>query len=188
MKLLPYEIWRDIPGCPGYQVSNNNGFRGPTRKTNAKWVLGKRKKRAVGINGKTIEYHILVAKAFPEVCGEWFDDCNVHHSNFNPYDNRPENLVVLTATEHSKLHYQETIPDTFKKPTHKRIEGIKKALTGRRATEKHKPILQLTPNGELVKEWDCISDVTKNGYSPGNVCYCCKGHLRTAYGYMWRYK
>ena len=31
-------------------------------------------------------------------------DEDIHHLNFNKIDNRPENIVILTKSEHSKLH------------------------------------------------------------------------------------
>ena len=179
------EVWRDVVGYEGVSVSNKNGF-----KHNNKTYCGRinRGYRSVSL-GKNSEilYHILVAKAFPEICGEWFEGCEVHHKDFNKLNNVPENLIILSSSEHHKLHYQY-MSDTFKKPSPKRNESIRKALIGRRAIERHIPILQLTLNRELVKEWECIKDVESEGYSPGNVCWCCKGRLKTAYGYIWRYK
>jgi len=32
---------------------------------------------------------------------------HVHHDNGVPWDNRPENIELLTASEHSKLHFEE---------------------------------------------------------------------------------
>lgn len=34
-------------------------------------------------------------------------DYNVHHKNSIPWDNRPENIELLTKSEHSRRHYQE---------------------------------------------------------------------------------
>ena len=36
----------------------------------------------------------LVAMAFPEICGEWFEGCVVDHINGDPTDDRAENLRV----------------------------------------------------------------------------------------------
>lgn len=181
-------IWKPVKGVESrYEISNDNQFRNKKRGV---LISGRIKKgyRTVWLGKNTGErgFHILVAQAFPEICGEWFEGCHVHHRNFDRLDNRPENLVVLSASEHTKLHY-ETQPDTFKKPTEKRSKSISKALTGRRAVEKHIPVVQLTKSGEIVKEWECISDIQKElGYSAGNICWVCKGKWKTAYGFLWQ--
>lgn len=43
---------------------------------------------------KTYKVHQLVAKAFPEICGEWFEGCEVDHINGITADNRAVNLRV----------------------------------------------------------------------------------------------
>lgn len=194
------EIWRPIEGYEGlYEVSNLERVRSLDRFVKNRFserkikghifegTINNRGYKKVRLSGKDYLVHILVAQAFPEICGEWFEGCSVHHKNFNKLDNRPENLIVLTHSEHSKLHYQYQ-PETFTKPSEKRSKSISKALTGRRAYYKHKPIVQLTKEGELVREWECITDVKKElGYSAGNICMCCKRQLKTAYGFLWQY-
>lgn len=180
------EEWKEVKSYPDYCISNKNGW-----KRKGKTVKGCVSKGyryvSVGKYKQKQLYHILVAKAFPEICGEWFEGCQVHHINHNSLDNRPENLVIISASEHSKIHYKDQ-PDSFKKPSAKRNASISKALKGRKAIEKYIPIIQLTKNNEFVKQWDCITDIQKElGYSAGNICWCCKGKLKTAYGFIWRY-
>lgn len=45
-------------------------------------------------NKRTFKVHQLVAKAFPEICGEWFDGCEIDHINGITTDNRAINLRV----------------------------------------------------------------------------------------------
>lgn len=47
--------------------------------------------------------HDLVARAFPEICGEWFDGCVVHHLNGVKTDNRATNLLIMSKQEHDRL-------------------------------------------------------------------------------------
>lgn len=53
--------------------------------------------------------HVIIARNYPEICGEWFDGCVVHHINGLKYDNRPENLKIMTKEEHTKWHTQTKI-------------------------------------------------------------------------------
>lgn len=53
---------------------------------------------------------------------------------------------------------------------------------------KSKQVIQLTILGEVIKKWDCISDVHKElGFNVTNICKVCKGKLTTAYGFKWSY-
>lgn len=181
------EIWKKIDGYEQYEISNQNGWRNVERNIQPKGTIQKGYRYvSLGKADGFCLYHILVAKAFPEICGKWFEGCQVHHINHNSLDNRPENLIVISASEHSKIHYQSK-SDSFKKSSEKRSMAISEALKGRRAVEKHKPIIQMSKDGDFICQWDCISDVKDAGYDPSNVCSCCKGKIKTAYGFKWQY-
>lgn len=179
------EVWREIEGHQGYFVSNQERLRHNDKLLQGRILRGRR--RVSFGRGTETDFHIVVAKAFPEICGTWFPGCHVHHIDFNKLNNKPENLKVLSEREHLQLHYQYQ-SDKFKKPSAEKSQAISKALSGKRAVHKHIPILQYSLDGELLKEWECISDVVSEGYRPGNVCWCCKGKLKTAYGFKWAYK
>ena len=44
--------------------------------------------------------------------------------------------------------------------------------------------------GNIIKEFDSARNAGKylNMKSPGNVTLCCRGKLKTCYGYRWKYK
>ena len=116
------------------------------------------------IKKKITPIHILVAKSFPEICGYWFDGCIVHHKNEIKTDNRAENLIVLTRDEHMKVH------NKGKKFTKERCENIRQSLIGKGIGHNNpnaKAILQLSENGDIIKEWLCMKECCKElGLSP----------------------
>lgn len=56
-------------------------------------------------DGSTVAYYRGVMMA--ELRRELRPDEHVHHLNHDPADDRPENLVVLSASEHQRLHERE---------------------------------------------------------------------------------
>ena len=57
---------------------------------------------------------------------------------------------------------------------------------GTRNEKIKKPILQYDLDGNLIREWKCAADV---GYEvQSNICTCLKGRIKSAYGYVWKYK
>ena len=52
-----------------------------------------------------------------------------------------------------------------------------------------KPILQYTKSGGFIREWKSTYDIERNlGYFHNCISYCCNGKLKSAYGYVWKYK
>ena len=113
------EEWRDIKGYEGlYQVSNEGRVRsldreniyesyGKTvvRKVKGKLLIPSKCGRQRDYNfvclckdscRKQQYIHSLVAKAFPEICGEWFEDAEVNHKDENKDNNSATNLEVCT--------------------------------------------------------------------------------------------
>lgn len=91
--------------------------------------------------------HILVAKAFPEICGEWFEGCHVHHKDHNPLNNRADNLQIMTAKDHIKLHRESEI--TKKRKANK---GEKNGFFGKHHSEETKEKLSKLHSGMKESE------------------------------------
>lgn len=52
-----------------------------------------------------------------------------------------------------------------------------------------KKVLQYTKDGVFVCEWHCIKDVeTTLGIPASNITACCKNKIKSAGGYIWKYK
>lgn len=189
------EIWRKVEGFENYMISNNNGWKRICKNKesfpNGRVNNGYRMVSLGKVNGKPIAqlYHILVAKAFPEICGEWFEGCVVHHKDFNRLNNVPENLVILTQSEHHKLHYQY-LDERFTKPSPLRNKNISKALKGKKKPERCNTYIQKKLDGTFVREYSSLEEIISVNHfsSMGNISSACSGKLQTAYGFIWERK
>lgn len=56
----------------------------------------------------------------------------------------------------------------------------------RGAAKRKKPILQYDKYGNFLKEYKGATDTGYN--TTANIIACCKGKIKSAYGYIWRYK
>ena len=186
------EIWRDIKGYEGvYQVSNLGQVKSLERKKLNRWKNGFKimKEKVlkpyknynnhlyVKLCNNTIKInfvHQLVAKAFPEICGEWFEGAEVHHKDLNPLNNNAENLIIISKERHRELHNNNPIS------IGRRIEGSKFQM---------KPIIQLTKDYVLVNFFSSINEAErKTGISHTKICLVCQWKRNTAGGFIWKYK
>ena len=190
MKLLPYEIWRDIPGFEGeYQASsmgnirsvgfvrdcydiNNSCFNGKVRHIKGKdrrpAVRGKNKDRlgmTLAKNGVLVQTSIarLVALTFipnPNNLPE------VNHKDENPKNNQVSNLEWCDRGYNNNY-----------------------GTRNKRVAEKlSRPIKQLTLSGELIRVWVSQQEIQRRtNYQQSCISDCCRGKQKTAYGYKWEF-
>ena len=103
------------------------------------------------------------------------------------YFKRPASeLIFVTRTMHWKLHREmfENIGRNGGKIGRKILGKKYGAINGKKRSI---PIIQLTKSGEFIKEWPSLNEAARQlGIS--NICQCCKGRLKSAGGFVWRYK
>ena len=58
-------------------------------------------------------------------------------------------------------------------------ERVAKALSKR--------VLQLTLDGDLIREWESTAECGRNGFDQGHVAACCLGKRKTHKGFLWMY-
>lgn len=58
----------------------------------------------------------------------------------------------------------------------------------RSAKARSKRVLQLSLNGDLIREWESTQECGRNGFNQGNVASCCRGERKTYKGFLWMYK
>ena len=99
--------------------------------------------------------------------------CRLHRLVAEAYIPNLENLSDVDHIDNDKTH---NYVNNLQWITHK--DNIRKS--------QNKHILQFSLDGELIREWECASDVGIEVQS--NIVTCLKGRRKTAYGYVWKYK
>ena len=174
------ERWRDVVGYEGlYKVSNLDRVKSVERQVK-KWdgnrtvperILKSAKDKdgyqRVGLHreGKTKHVHVhrLVGQAFltnPENLPQ------VNHKDEDKTNNNLSNIEFCDAKYN--VNY-----------------GTR---TERVVEKRSKPVIQLTLEGELIREWKSTNECGKNGYSQGHISACCIGERKSHKGYLWRFK
>lgn len=117
----------------------------------------------VKLNGHTVSVHKLIAFAFPEICGEYFEGAQVNHKDENPLNNCAENLEWCTPSYN--VHYGHRTEKT----SHK-IKQIK--------------------DGVLINVFKSVREAErKTGIYHSSISNCCKKkpHYNSAGGFSWEF-
>ena len=164
------EIYKDIKGYEGkYQVSNLGNVKSlhygnTTKEKLLKPVLHKDGYLFVSLgHDNTKAIHRLVAETFiPNLNNMPI----VNHKDENKQNNSVDNLEWCSYKYNSNYGTN--------------IERI--------AKNESKPINQYDLQGNFIKSWNSGTEIKRIlGYSNGNICSCCRGKQKTAYGYKWQY-
>ena len=165
------EIWKDIEGYEGYQVSNMGRVRSfkygkvrilkPVANKNGYLKVQLYKNNSL----KTIFIHRLVAMAFipnPNNLPQ------VNHKDEDKTNNIVSNLEWCDAKYNSNY-------GTARK---RMIEKIQKV------------VIQIDKNTNvIINIFPSLMEAKRQtGYNHGHICKCCKGKLKTTGGYKWSYK
>ena len=121
----------------------------------------------------------------------------VHHKDGNRINNDISNLTTLTNSQHAILHdfgnkygHVFSIKTKLKMSNARKGKPVPKDVAEKIKTALSKPILQLTKDNILVKEFSSIKEVKKElklsaGY---HISESANGKRKSAYGYIWRFK
>ena len=174
------EIWQDIEGYEGYQVSNLGRARSLDRmvkhsKCGLKTVKGKILNQATSTNGyqrvqlwkdgkqKNFQVHRLVYETF---CGEIPSGMQVNHINEDKTDNRLCNLNLMTQKENCNWGTRNE----------------------RSAKARSKQVVGYDSEGNVVVTFQSAMEAGRNGYTQSNISECCSGKRHQYKGLIWKFK
>lgn len=169
------EIWKDIPGYEGiYQVSNLGNVKSLQMYATGGYI--RRDKLLKPCNNGNGYFSVFLrkngkkhAKYIHRLVGEAFIDnpnkfrC-INHKDENKSNNRVENLEWCTHKYNNNYgSHREKLSKS------KRIK-----------------VNQYDLDGNFIKTWDGVR-IAMLSTKIGHISACCKGHYKTAGGYIWRY-
>lgn len=186
------EIWKDIPGYEGYyQISSCGNVKSLPKIKKIfceKEYITKEKILGVDKNSrgykriwlskegkrKRIFVHRMVAETFipnpdDKPCVNHID-CNIENNNVNNLEwcTKKENSEHAVKLGRTKWTEEQKINQR------KKFAKFKKSVIG------------ISKDGEKII-FSSLKDLKTIGYSPGDVCVCCKDKTKTYKGYKWEY-
>lgn len=174
------EIWRDVKGYEGlYQVSTKGNVKSVR---GGRWKTGKKDCLTPVITEtgyvhirlskdgkqKTYSVHRLVAQTF---IPNPFNLETVNHIDEDKTNNNVDNLEWMTMKENINYgsHNKRMASTLTNGPLSKMVN-------------------QYSVDDKLIKTFPSICEVRRVlGFATGNISKCCKGILKSAYGFKWKY-
>ncbi len=160
------EEWKDIVGYEGlYQISNYGRIINVNTGVLRRWAIthGGYCRVCLCKNGKTRMHfvHRIVWEAF---VGPIPEGMQINHINEIKTDNRLDNINLLTPSENQKW-----------------------GTINKRRNKKHqRRVVMCTLEGEELFTFFSIKDAAiETGIR--HICECCKGTIKSAGGYKWKY-
>lgn len=170
------EIWRPVVGYTNYEVSNQGRVRNARTGKILKAFNRCRGYYAVNLCRDKKHYltaiHRIVARAFPEICGEWFENCQINHKDENRSNNIATNLETCT------IAYNDNYGN--------RIKKIAEAITNNPKLSKQ--VAQYTIKGTLVAIYPSLHEAERQtGINHSNIAKVCSGKYSQCNGFIWTF-
>lgn len=201
---------------PNYTVSIDGVVTNTDTGVKLKWNINKRRNNETSVclckDGVVTRVKVshLVARAFPEICGEWFEGCEVDHIDTNRLNNNAYNLRVTDrkgnmANPITRKHISDGADrqarsermfgdkNPTRKPgywTEERRRKIGESQTRRyqeQGSSCSKAVRSINNEGEAT-DYESISDAFRlTGIPVCQISAACTGRQKTAHGLKWMF-
>lgn len=143
----------------------------------------------IKIKNKGVRRSHIIAQAFPEICGEWFEGAEVHHKDHNKTNDVPENLKVVSHSEHVLIHMDDHPGhEAWNKGKAWSVDTKKKMSKSalKRGRTHSKPVRVII--NDVVTIYDAASDASKaTGVDYRMISAYCTGRRRQPKGYIFEF-
>ena len=134
------------------------------------------------LNAKTVKVHRIVAQTFipnPD------NKPQINHIDGNKLNNCADNLEWCTNNENMKHSWDIGLRDRNKVADNMRLIAQKRKYKKGHHTRK---VGQYDKNNNLIKIWETQTEASKAvGVTSTSICNVCRGQIKSAGGYIWRY-
>ena len=166
------EIWKDIEGYEGkYMVSNF----GRVKSLKDRYGNYREKIFKPCNDGHGYYFVLLCSNGKPK-------PFKIHRLVAQTYIPNPDNLDQVNHKDENKqnncVNNLEWCTCKYNNCYGSRNERMSKSRSKKVACYK---------DGKIIKIYNAIKDVEKDGFYHSNVCRCCKGQYKSSGGYTWRY-
>ena len=162
-----------------YRNTGRAKLRKPVKRKDGYLVVGLSKNR----KKKTCSVHRLVAETFLP------NPDNLPQVNHKIEGKKGKKINMVIFNEDGSVNKERTtIEWVTQKENHNYgtiNERISKAMTNGKLSKR---VLQLSLDGELIREWPSTNECDRNGFNKGAVAACCRGELPHYKGFLWMYK
>ena len=176
------EIWKDIKGYDGfYQVSNKGNVKSLERIDGLGRTIKEKMLKPiicsnyyyVNLKKKNVQERFSIHKLVAEL---FIPDKN----NFKSMPDEDRNKINLIDLEVNHLDNDKKNNNVNNLEWCTRKYNINYSNT--------RKIIQCDLKGNVIKIWSSLAEASKYYKIPtSNICTCCKGKQKTAYGYKWKY-
>lgn len=176
------EIWKDVVGYEGYYQVSNKG------------------------NVKTVERTVKFGKQIrtvSEKIREQVPDKRGYFTVILSKDNKVKNAKVHRLVAESFIPNPSHLPEVNHKDEDKQNNDVSNlewcdhfyntvygTKLERQRIKKSIPVIQCNLQGEKIKEFESATqaELELRGKFTGNINKCLNGSIKTAFGYIWKYK
>lgn len=166
------EVWKDIAGYEGlYQVSNKGNVRSLDRKVN--FLHGTKISRGKLLKpGANAEGYLFVTLSKNNIVRP----ARINRLVASAFIPNPGNLPSVNHKDKNRKNNNVENLEWCTVEYNNRYSSAKK-------------IVQYDMDGNMIAEWDAISDASRETkINLSNIAQCCMGNRKTAGHYIWKYK